>query len=78
MGVSGAWKCSSIDVTSWLEAGKWSVSGTNGVTSGKRFFAIHWVGGWVGCRVGMDGLGIRKNLLHLQGKEKLVYHQVRI
>jgi len=24
----------------------------------------------MGCRVGKDALGIRKNLLHFQGKEK--------
>jgi hypothetical protein len=25
----------------------------------------------MGCRVGKDALGIRKNLLHFQGKEKV-------
>lgn len=30
---------------------------------------IHCIGGWVGCRAGLDDKDKRKSLLHLQGIE---------
>jgi hypothetical protein len=34
------------------------------LSTGKRVPSVHWVGGWVGLRVGLDAVKKRKNSFH--------------
>jgi hypothetical protein len=52
-------------LASALIRGEWSAS-----CSGERARAIHWIGGWVGPRIGLDDVEERK-ILPLPGLESL-------
>jgi hypothetical protein len=48
-------------LTSALDAGERSASRTGSFTSGVTDLGIHWMGGWVGPRAGVDAEAKRKN-----------------
>jgi hypothetical protein len=48
--------------TSALFGGEWSASQPGRFTSGERAPVIHWIGGWVGSRTGLDVVEERKFL----------------
>jgi hypothetical protein len=51
-----------IFLTSALVGGEWSASRPGRFTTGERAPSTHWIGGWVGPRVGLDRLdGVEKN-----------------
>jgi hypothetical protein len=43
-----------IFLTSALAGGEWSVSRPDRFTPGERAPGIHWIGGWVDPRAGLD------------------------
>jgi hypothetical protein len=43
-----------------LEEGEWSVSCPGRFTPVERVSSIHWVGGWVGPRAGLDAVEKRR------------------
>jgi hypothetical protein len=47
-----------------LVLGQWSVAWPGQFTSGERALGIHWIGGWVGPRVGLDDMEEWKFLPH--------------
>jgi hypothetical protein len=49
-------------LTSALAGGKWSVSRSFRFTPGERASGIHWIGGWVDPRAGLDDVQKRKFL----------------
>jgi hypothetical protein len=52
------WRYTSThSLTSALEGGEWSASHPGRFTPGEKAPGIHWIGGWVGHRVGLDALG---------------------
>jgi hypothetical protein len=53
-------------LTSALEGGKWSASRPGGALPPRKGppVSIHWIGGWVGPRVGLD-VGARRKILCL-------------
>jgi hypothetical protein len=57
-----------IFLTSALVLGEWSASRTGSFTHGERGPGTHWIGGWVGPRVGLDDVE-KRNLLTLPGFE---------
>jgi hypothetical protein len=57
-----------IFFTSTLVGGEWSTSRPGRFTPGERAPGIHWIGGWVDIRAGLDDLEKRK-LLTLPGLE---------
>jgi hypothetical protein len=61
-GVLKEWRyCSTHLLTSSVpDGGEWSASRPGRFTSRERIPGIHWVGGWVGPRAGMDAVVNRK------------------
>jgi hypothetical protein len=57
-----------ICLTSTLVGGEWLATLPCHFTRGKRTPSIHWIGGWVGPRAGLDDVERRK-LLILPGLE---------
>jgi hypothetical protein len=57
-----------IFLTSALVGGEWSASRLGSCTPGERAPGIHWIGGWVDPRAGLDDLERRK-FLTLPGLE---------
>jgi hypothetical protein len=55
-------------LTAALVGGEWSVSLPGRFTLGERTPSTHWIGGWVGPRVGLDDVEKRK-FLNLPGLE---------
>jgi hypothetical protein len=55
-------------MTSALVGGEWSASRPDRFTPGERTLGTHWIGGWVGLRVGVDEVEKRK-FLTLPGLE---------
>jgi hypothetical protein len=47
-------------LTSALDGSEWSVSHAGRLTSTERSAGTHWIGGWVGPRVGLDAVVKRK------------------
>jgi hypothetical protein len=45
-----------VFLTSTLVGGEWSASRSGRSTSGETAPGIHWVGGWVGLRAGLDDM----------------------
>jgi hypothetical protein len=43
-------------LTSAVDGGEWSVSCRDYLTPRERVPGTHWIGGWVGPRVGLDAL----------------------
>jgi hypothetical protein len=43
-------------LTSVVEGGEWSASRPDRFTPRKRAPGIHWIGGWVGTRAGLDAV----------------------
>jgi hypothetical protein len=41
-------------LTSALDGGEWSSSRPGCFTPGERTAGVHWIGGWVGPRAGLD------------------------
>jgi hypothetical protein len=61
-GVLGEWRCSfTRSETSALDEGVWSASLTGRFTPRERAPDTHWIGGWVGPRVGLDTVVKRKS-----------------
>jgi hypothetical protein len=54
-----------VFLNSALEEGKWSASRPCRFTPGERAPGTHWVGGWVGPRVGLDAVK-KINILHFR------------
>jgi hypothetical protein len=50
-------------VTSALDRGEWLASRPGRFTPEERTSGIHWIGGWVDVRAGLDALEKRKVLL---------------
>jgi hypothetical protein len=46
-----------VFLTLALVGGEWSPSRPCRFTSGERAHGTHWIGGWVGPRVGLDDVG---------------------
>jgi len=44
-----------------LDGREWSVSRPGRFTHGVTDTGVHWEGGWVGCRAGLDAVAKRKN-----------------
>jgi hypothetical protein len=44
-----------------LHGDKWSTSCSGGFTPGERVPGTHWIGGWVGPRIGRNAVAKRKN-----------------
>jgi hypothetical protein len=60
----GEWRYSSTFLEgSALDRGEWSASRPCHFTPGERAPGTHWIGGWVGPRVGLDAVEKRK-ILH--------------
>jgi hypothetical protein len=60
-GVLGEWRYSSThSLTSALDGGEWSASHSGRFTPREGAPGTHWVGGWVGCRAGLDAVTKRK------------------
>jgi hypothetical protein len=57
-----------IFLTSALVGGEWSASRSVRLTNGERTPGIHWIGGWVDPRTGLNDVEKRK-LLTLPGLE---------
>jgi hypothetical protein len=57
-----------IFLTSALVEGEWSVSRSGHFTPGEGIRGIHWIGGWVGSRAGLNDVENRK-FLTLSGLE---------
>jgi hypothetical protein len=67
-------------LTSALQGGKWSASRPGRFTSREIAAGIHWIGGWVGPRAGLDAVVNRKipsprresksMVVSLRGREK--------
>jgi hypothetical protein len=57
-----------IFLTSALAGGEWSVSRPGRFTPGERISGLHWIGGWVEPRVGLNDVET-KNVLPLPGLE---------
>jgi hypothetical protein len=57
-----------VFLTSALVGGEWSVSRPGRFTPEERAPGIHWIGGWVGSRAGLDDMEKRK-FLPLPGLE---------
>jgi hypothetical protein len=55
-------------LTSALAEGEWSASRPGRFTPGETAPAIHWIGGWVNRRAGLDDVEKRK-LLTIPGPE---------
>jgi hypothetical protein len=55
--------------TSALDRGEWSASPSCCFTSQETDPGIHWIGGWVGLRAGLDVIEKRKHFLSLPGIE---------
>jgi hypothetical protein len=51
-----------VFLTSALVGGEWSASGPGRFTPGERVPGIHWIGGWVGPRTGMENVEKKKIL----------------
>jgi hypothetical protein len=49
-------------LTSALDGGEWSASRPCRFAPGKGAPVTHWIGNWVGSRVGLDAVEKRKNL----------------
>jgi hypothetical protein len=49
-------------LTSALVGSEWSASRSGRFTPGKRAYGTHWIGGWVGPRVGVHDVEKRKFL----------------
>jgi hypothetical protein len=47
-------------MTSALHGGEWSASSPSRFTPGERAPGTHWIGGWVGPRVGLDAMEKKK------------------
>jgi hypothetical protein len=43
-------------LVSALDGSEWSVQRSGRFTSGERAHGIHWIGGWVGLRTGLDAV----------------------
>jgi hypothetical protein len=43
-------------LTSALDGGEWSASGTSRFTTGEIAPGTHWIGGWVGPKAGLDAV----------------------
>jgi hypothetical protein len=57
-------------LTSTLDEGEWSASRPGRFIPRERVPRIHWIGGWVGPRAGLDGgEGEKKNSQPLPGLE---------
>jgi hypothetical protein len=52
-----------VFLTSALVGGEWSVLRPGRFTSGERAPGTHWIGSWVGPRVGLEDVERRKMLL---------------
>jgi hypothetical protein len=50
-----------VFLTSALLGGEWSASRPGHFTPKERVPGIHWIGGWVGPRAGLDDVEKRKN-----------------
>jgi len=48
-------------LTSALDGGEWSGSRTGRFTPGKINIGTHWIGGWLGPRVGLEAVVKRNN-----------------
>jgi hypothetical protein len=57
-----------VCLTSALVRGEWSASRPSRFTPGERALGMHWIGGWVGPRTGLDDMKKRK-FLTLSGFE---------
>jgi hypothetical protein len=57
-----------VFLTSALDEGGWSASRPGSSTPGERTPVTHWLGGWVGPRVGLEDEE-KRNFLKLQGLE---------
>jgi hypothetical protein len=57
-----------VFLTSALVGGEWSVTRPGRFTLGERAPGMHWIGGWVGPRAGLDDVEKRK-FLTLPGPE---------
>jgi hypothetical protein len=57
-----------VFLTSALVGGEWSVSRPDRFTPEERVPGIHYTGGWVGPRTGLDNV-VRKQILVLLGFE---------
>jgi hypothetical protein len=56
-------------LTSALDGGEWWASRTGRFTPRERAAGIHWIGGWVGSRAGMDTMTKRKKSHHCPRRE---------
>jgi hypothetical protein len=55
-------------LASALVRGEWSASRPCCFTPGERALGTHWIGGWVGPRIGLDNVE-RRTILPLPGLE---------
>jgi hypothetical protein len=63
----GKWRAPTL-LTSALDGGEWSVSHNGHFTPGEIALGTHWIGGWVGPKVGLNIVEKRK-ILPLPGIE---------
>jgi hypothetical protein len=66
-----------ILLTSALAGGEWWASRTCRFTPGERAPGIHWIGGWVGSRAGLNDVEKRKFLTPLGLKLRLLSRPAR-
>jgi hypothetical protein len=63
-----------VFLTSALDGGEWSTSRPGCFTAGEIDPSSHWIGGWVGPKVGLDRLQKRHESLHCSCWESNVGH----
>jgi hypothetical protein len=63
-------------LTSALDGGEWSASRHGRFTPRERVPCIHWIGGWVGLRAGLDAVVKKKISRPLPGLEPPIIQPV--
>jgi hypothetical protein len=81
-GVLEEWRYSSIhSLTSALGGGDWSASHPGRFTLSERAPGTHWIGGWVGPRVGLDAVVKRKlggyNIMEIWKHVTIVFFYIK-
>jgi hypothetical protein len=64
-------------LTSALAGGEWSTWRPDRFTPGERAHGIHWIGGWVGSRAGLDDVEKREILTPPGLELRLLYRPAR-